>query len=54
MNIDNTFGELLKTARVNKGWTQEELAEKMTGIQSKQNISNYVWLIFLKQTGYLG
>lgn len=41
MNTDNTFGDLLKAARLNKGWTQEELAEKMMGIQSKQNISNW-------------
>ena len=41
MNPDNIFGELLKTARVNKHLTQEELAVKMIGKQSKQNISNW-------------
>ncbi len=38
---DNIFGEQIRSARIKKGWTQEELAHKMVGIQSKQNISNW-------------
>ena len=40
MKKDNRFGEQIKETRVKKGWTQQDLADKMKGIQSKQNVSN--------------
>ena len=41
MKKDNRFGEQIKETRVKKGWTQQDLADKMKGIQSKQNVSNW-------------